>query len=198
MARDSLLTERHGPGGPAGLQNSCGRATHGSVGSTPAPLRSRRRRSSPPFVSPRSVEQTARVDAVGAAKAVVAALHARDWDALEALFHPQALLHTQAGGDRPLSGRETLRALQRALRDGLYEPRVHQYVALDAQAVALRGTARYRRPEGGFADSSRCWLYVFRDGLLFRSRMFSDAKDAHESYARLGPDLGLVPEEPLP
>ena len=28
-----------GPGGPAGLQNPCGRATHGSVGSTPAPLR---------------------------------------------------------------------------------------------------------------------------------------------------------------
>ena len=31
--------ERHGPGGPAGLQNRCGRVTHGSVGSTPAPLR---------------------------------------------------------------------------------------------------------------------------------------------------------------
>src|SRR5205085_7072942 len=36
----SLKTERHGPGGPAGLQNRSGRATHGSVGSTPAPLRS--------------------------------------------------------------------------------------------------------------------------------------------------------------
>jgi hypothetical protein len=32
--------ERHGPGGPTGLQNRCGRVTHGSVGSTPAPLRS--------------------------------------------------------------------------------------------------------------------------------------------------------------
>ena|SRR5436190_13744824 len=31
--------ERHGPGGPAGLQNQCGRVAHGSVGSTPAPLR---------------------------------------------------------------------------------------------------------------------------------------------------------------
>lgn len=138
------------------------------------------------------------MDAVGAAKAVVAALHARDWDALEALFHPQALLHTQAGGDRPLSGPETLRALQRALRGGLYEPRVHEYVALDAQAVALRGTARYRRPDGGFADSSRCWLYVFRDGLLFRSRMLSDALQAREAYARLGADLGAVPGEPEP
>ena len=36
----SVPAERHGPGGPAGLQNSCGRVTHGSVGSTPAPLRS--------------------------------------------------------------------------------------------------------------------------------------------------------------
>ena len=36
---DTLPAERHGPGGPAGLQNQCGRVTHGSVGSTPAPLR---------------------------------------------------------------------------------------------------------------------------------------------------------------
>ena len=36
----TLTPERHGPGGPTGLQNRCGRATHGSVGSTPAPLRS--------------------------------------------------------------------------------------------------------------------------------------------------------------
>ena len=35
----SVRLERHGPGGPAGLQNSCGRVTHGSVSSTPAPLR---------------------------------------------------------------------------------------------------------------------------------------------------------------
>ena len=42
VAGDPGLTsaaERHGPGGPVGLQNQCGRATHGSVGSTPAPLR---------------------------------------------------------------------------------------------------------------------------------------------------------------
>src|SRR5689334_24735317 len=39
-----LAAERHGPGGPAGLQNQCGRATHGSVGSTPAPLRMKARR----------------------------------------------------------------------------------------------------------------------------------------------------------
>jgi len=31
--------ERHGPGGPAGLQNLCGVVTPRSVGSTPAPLR---------------------------------------------------------------------------------------------------------------------------------------------------------------
>ncbi len=35
----ACVAERHGPGGPAGLQNSCGRVAHGSVGSTPAPLR---------------------------------------------------------------------------------------------------------------------------------------------------------------
>ncbi len=31
--------ERHGPGGPAGLQNRSGRVTHGLGGSTPSPLR---------------------------------------------------------------------------------------------------------------------------------------------------------------
>jgi len=35
----NVASERHGPGGPAGLQNLCGRVAHGSVGSTPAPLR---------------------------------------------------------------------------------------------------------------------------------------------------------------
>ncbi len=40
-SRLAFDAERHGPGGPAGLQNQCGRAAHGSVGSTPAPLRSR-------------------------------------------------------------------------------------------------------------------------------------------------------------
>ena len=33
------VAERHGPGGPAGLQNLCGVVTPRSVGSTPAPLR---------------------------------------------------------------------------------------------------------------------------------------------------------------
>jgi uncharacterized membrane protein YdfJ with MMPL/SSD domain len=35
----TLSAERHGPGGPAGLQNQCGVAAPRSVGSTPAPLR---------------------------------------------------------------------------------------------------------------------------------------------------------------
>src|SRR5207253_11419749 len=35
----TLAPERHGPGGPTGLQNRCGVATPRSVGSTPAPLR---------------------------------------------------------------------------------------------------------------------------------------------------------------
>ena len=39
LTTSSVAAERHGPGGPAGLQNLCGRVAHGSVGSTPAPLR---------------------------------------------------------------------------------------------------------------------------------------------------------------
>jgi putative drug exporter of the RND superfamily len=35
----TLRPERHGPGGPAGLQNQCGVVAPRSVGSTPAPLR---------------------------------------------------------------------------------------------------------------------------------------------------------------
>ena len=35
----TLTPERHGPGGPTGLQNRCGVAAPRSVGSTPAPLR---------------------------------------------------------------------------------------------------------------------------------------------------------------
>src|SRR2546423_3929965 len=39
QGRDTLAPERHGPGGPTGLQNRCGVAAPRSVGSTPAPLR---------------------------------------------------------------------------------------------------------------------------------------------------------------
>ena len=39
MSLRRLRAERHGPGGPAGLQNRPGRATHGLLGSTPGPLR---------------------------------------------------------------------------------------------------------------------------------------------------------------
>ena len=37
--RVASVPERHGPGGPAGLQNLCGVVAPRSVGSTPAPLR---------------------------------------------------------------------------------------------------------------------------------------------------------------
>ncbi|HJU47303.1 MAG TPA: nuclear transport factor 2 family protein [Gaiellaceae bacterium] len=131
------------------------------------------------------------MEAVAAARAVIDAWQARDWDQLRALFHPDARLETQAGGAAMLSGEETLRTLQQALRDGLYEPRVHEFTALDDRAVLLRGSARYRRPEGGFADTTRCWLYVFDGGLLHRSRLFGDASQAREAYAELGPSLGV-------
>src|SRR5207249_7922824 len=39
LRRSTLRLERHGPGGPAGLQNQCGVVAPRSVGSTPAPLR---------------------------------------------------------------------------------------------------------------------------------------------------------------
>jgi hypothetical protein len=39
LAQLRFAAERHGPGGPAGLQNRPGRATHGLLGSTPGPLR---------------------------------------------------------------------------------------------------------------------------------------------------------------
>ncbi len=44
----------------------------------------------------------------------------------------------------------------------------------------------------GMADVERSWLYVVRDGLLYRSAMYRTQGEARNEYASRGPTLGVT------
>jgi hypothetical protein len=125
------------------------------------------------------------------AKAVYGAWQLQDWDRLRELFHPDARLQTQASGEELLPGEATLRLLIDATQQTLYRAVVFDFVKLDEQAALLKGRVRYRHPAGGFADSPRCWIYVFRDGLLYRSRIFPGERVARDVFEQTGHELGV-------
>ena len=64
-------------------------------------------------------------------------------------------------------------------------------VELDEQAVLLDGRVQYRDAYG-MADVERSWLYVVRDGLLYRSAMYRTQGEARNEYASRGPTLGVT------
>lgn len=77
----------------------------------------------------------------------------------------------------------------RAVHDDVsYRADVNATRALDDHAVILRGAVEQRR-DGRFVHESHAWLYVFRDGLLYRSQMFDSEQEARQAYAERGLDL---------
>jgi hypothetical protein len=63
-------------------------------------------------------------------------------------------------------------------------------VELDDQAVVLDGGVRFRET-GGWAQVERSWLYVVREGLLYRSAMYRTSDEARTAYDTRGPTLGV-------
>lgn len=131
------------------------------------------------------------VEPVAVVHACLAAHEAKDWDRLRRLFHPEARIGVFAGGGQPGDPEQAIADMQRSHEeDWVYQASVSNLRQLDEHAVLLHGRVRYSTTGGGFADVERFWLYVIRDGRLYRSAVFETAADALAAYESKGPTLG--------
>lgn len=119
---------------------------------------------------------------------MLAAHEAADWDRLRELFHPEARIGVFAGGGEPGDPEQAIRDMRRAHGDVIYKARVDDVEELDERSLLLRGRVRYPLPDGGFADAPRFWVYVTRDGLLYRSAVF-ETEEAALARWQAAPDL---------
>lgn len=127
--------------------------------------------------------------------ACLEAHRAQDWDRLRTLLHPNARIGTFAGGGRPEDPEAAIVRLREMHEDFLYQANVANMIELDAEAVVLEGRVQYRRNEG-WADTEQTWLYVIRQGLLYRSAVYRSSHHARAEYEMLGPTLGIPDEAP--
>ena len=74
----------------------------------------------------------------------------RDWRALRAMYHPEALILTVTGGPEPLGPDEVVAELERVSGDFVYSVRGSQPVALDESAAIVTGRMRRRMETGGY------------------------------------------------
>jgi hypothetical protein len=130
-------------------------------------------------------------EAVVAELSRVFATRARDWSAMRALYHPDALVFTVTGGPDPLPADEVIAELERASKDVWYSVTGSQPVALDEQAVIVTGRMRRRMPQGGFEDAGHVWLLTVRDSLIYRQGVYRTPEEAADAYRRLGVGLGI-------
>jgi hypothetical protein len=119
----------------------------------------------------------------------------RDWSAMRALYHPDALLRTVTGGPKPLSADELLIELEHASRSTWYSVSSEPAVALDEHAVMMRGRMRRDLPDAGFEDAGHVWLLTVRDELIFRQGVYRSTEEAAAAYCQYGVSLGMGEEE---
>jgi hypothetical protein len=116
-----------------------------------------------------------------------------DWEGMRALHHPSSRT-TSLAADGSLVARgpdEAMEELRRAWNDQLLSRSVEERWLVDDHVGIARGRVRYKRRDGYITHDERVWLYVERDGLLFRIAVFNTAADAERAYRTKGPDLGI-------
>jgi hypothetical protein len=118
----------------------------------------------------------------------------RDWSAMRALYHPDALLQTVTGGPDPLSADDLIAELERAASGTWYSVTSQEPVVLDKHAVLMIGRMRRSVPGGGLEDAGHVWLLTVRDGLIYRQGLFGSREEAADAYLRCGVSLGMGAE----
>lgn len=119
------------------------------------------------------------------------AARVRNWSAIRALYHDDALVLTVTGGPAPLPADEVIAELERASQDVWYSVKGSEPQPLDEHAVIVTGRIRRRMPQGGFEDAGHVWLQTVRDGLIYRQGVYRSQDEAADAYRRLGVDLGI-------
>jgi hypothetical protein len=115
----------------------------------------------------------------------------RDWRAMRALYHAEALIFTVTGGPAPLAADALVAELERASRDFIYFVTGSEPSAIDEHAAVVTGRIRRRMPQGGFEDAAHVWLLTVREGLIYRQGVYRTPEEARTAYARLGVSLGV-------
>jgi hypothetical protein len=107
---------------------------------------------------------------------------------LAEVVHPDAEMTLLIAHLRPLRGRqEVMDALERGREAEYHSAYIDRVEWLDDGALLLTGQARYAHPDGGIASSRVWWIDEFRDGLLWRVRVFlteAAARDARQRPMR--------------
>ena len=106
----------------------------------------------------------------------------RDWERLLSLYHPDALLTSVASGEQPVTASEAVARFEKATEDPFYEVSVSTISDLDPNACLAVGRIRFRDPQGGLTDAERYWLYIFKDGLLWRGSVHRSREAAVKAY----------------
>jgi ketosteroid isomerase-like protein len=133
---------------------------------------------------------------VAAKLAHVYRARAGDWDALRALYHPDARLVTVTGGPEPLRVDGLISELKRAAEDTWYSVKTTKHVVVDEHAVVFVGRMRRSVPGGGFEDAGHVWMITVRDELIYRQAVYGTADEAAAAYRELGVSLGMNGDPP--
>lgn len=103
-------------------------------------------------------------------------------DALRDLVHPEAEIQMFfLDGDVARGPDGLARALQAAAAT-IHAPSATRFLALDDHAAMMVGRIRHNA-ERGWIDRSAVWLTVVKDGLIWRTEVFSTEDDARSAYA---------------
>jgi hypothetical protein len=132
------------------------------------------------------------VDALAVVSKLSRIFGSSDWEAMRALYHPEALLQTVTRGSEPVTPDELIAGLERASRDTWFSVQSWKNIAIDDHAVIIVGRMRRSMPSGGFEDVSHVWLLTVRDGLIYRQGVFSTADAAADTYRHFGMSLGVA------
>ena len=113
----------------------------------------------------------------------------KDWDLLRTLIHPEGKIGVFATGGTPADPETAIAAMKAAHEEVSYMADVDRVRVLDDHAMIVQGAVEHRR-DGRFVREAHAWLYVFVDGLLYRSEMFDSEQEARQAYAERGIELG--------
>jgi hypothetical protein len=133
------------------------------------------------------------VDPATVVAEAMAAYERGDLDAVATFVHPDAEIE-MVPLDDDVIGPEGLRETLERLDGGIHKPTMTRIERVGDDAALMVGRIQYADPTlGGVADRPAVWLSVLRDGLIWRTRVFRTAEDAHAAYAEMTPAAEAPP-----
>ena len=132
---------------------------------------------------------------VSARKLVAEAFDAfarKDWNRLLALYHQEAVVQVVSSANEPITPKAFVALTEERDADAVLGYQLTSLVVLDDDMCLAQGRIRHRMENGVLADRAYYWLFVVRDGRIWRAAAFASEREAKAALAEHGPDLGLT------